>query len=127
MKAYPSISRDYIVDTPFYLFDKIDGNLIRIEWSAKRGFYKFGTKTQLIDKDSAIYGEAVGIFTVKYGEGLTKVFEKQRWRNVVCFAEFYGPSSFAGNHKADEQHDVILFDVSVNDAILDPRELHRLF
>lgn len=127
MIQYPSIQRDYIKDKPFFLFDKIDGSNIRVEWSAKRGFYKFGTKTQLIDKNSPIFGEAVGIFTDKYGKDLEAVFEKQRWRNVVCFAEFYGANSAFGNHKLDEPHDIILFDVSVNEEILDPRDFIDCF
>lgn len=126
MKTYPTIQREYMKGTHIYAFDKYDGSNIRVEWSAKRGFYKFGTKTQLIDKDSPIFGEAVGLFNNKYSESLTEVFKKQRWQSVVCFAELYGKNSFAGNH-LDEEHDVVLFDVSVNDTILDPRDFIDCF
>lgn len=127
MKAYPSIQREYMKDTPIYAFDKLDGSNIRVEWSAKRGFYKFGTKTQLIDKTSPRFGEAVDLFINKYERDLVKIFEKQRWQNVVCFCELYGENSFAGSHKADEPRDIILFDVSINDAILDPRDFLNCF
>src|ERR1700722_3772977 len=127
MLAYPSISRDYVRDTPFYAFDKLDGSNIRVEWSGKRGVYKFGTKTQLIDHTAPIFGEAVVLFNKKYGDDLPSIFEKQRWRNVVMFCEFYGPNSFAGNHNLEEAHDVTLFDVSVNDALLKPREFLDCF
>lgn len=127
MRTYPSIQRDYLKDMQMYAFDKLDGSNIRVEWSAKRGFYKFGTKTQLIDKSAPIFGESVDLFVNKYEKDLVPVFEKQRWQNVICFCEFYGPNSFAGHHDLKEPHDVILFDVSVNDAILDPRDFLDCF
>lgn len=127
MKEYPTIQREYMKDIQVYAFDKIDGSNIRVEWSAKRGFYKFGTRTQLFDKSFPIFGDAVDLFTNKYGEDLVKVFKDQRWRNVVCFTEFYGENSFAGNHKLDEPHDVILFDVVVNDELLKPKEFIDCF
>lgn len=123
MKEYPSIQRKYIKDEYVYVFDKLDGSNIRVEWSAKRGFYKFGTKTQLIDEHTPIFGEAIKLFLDRYDcRGMRKCLEKNKWQRAVFFAEFLGPNSFAGNHKMDEQHEVVLFDVSVNDAILDPRE-----
>lgn len=130
MKEYPSISREHIKDMQAYVFDKLDGSLFRTEWSAKRGFYKFGTKTQLIDKNTPVFGAAVDIFINKYEYDLNVIFNKLRWRNVVCFCEFYGPASFAGNHKPDEKHDVVLFDVGFMDnlnIILDPREFIDYF
>jgi hypothetical protein len=30
-------------------FDKLDGSNMRFEWSPKRGWYKFGSRGQLID------------------------------------------------------------------------------
>src|SRR5277367_5289881 len=104
MKEYPSIERKYTKDTPIYAFDKLDGSNIRVEWSAKRGFYKFGTKTQLIDKDAPIFGQSVPLFMDKYETELAKVFAKQRWRNVVCFCELHGKDSFAGNHNMEDSH-----------------------
>jgi hypothetical protein len=127
MISYPSIQREYMKDIPIYAFDKLDGSNIRVEWSAKKGFYKFGTKGHLIDKSFPIFGESVDLFTGKYGKDLVNVFEKQRWRNAVCFCEFYGKNSFAGSHKHDEPHDIILFDISVDDAILKPREFIDCF
>lgn len=126
MMQYPSIDREYIKDIHIYAMDKKDGNQIRVEWSAKRGFYKFGSKTQLIDKNAPIFGESVNLFLNKYEDDLSKIFKDLRWRNVVCFCEFYGENSFAGSHK-EEQHDIVLFDISVDDAILEPRDFLERF
>lgn len=126
MKSYPSIQREYIKDIPMFAFLKYDGNLVRCEWSAKRCFYKFGTKNALIDKNSPIFGESIDVFLNKYEKNIVPIFEKMRWRNVVCFCEFYGENSFAGNHK-QEQHDMMLFDVSVNDSLLTPKEFIDTF
>ena len=50
MKQYPSISGK-LVNTKIYAFDKLDGSNIRGTWSKKRGFYKFGTRTQMLDEN----------------------------------------------------------------------------
>jgi hypothetical protein len=126
MKEYQSISRDYVKDGQFYCFDKLDGSLFRSEFSTKRGFYKFGSKTQLIDKNTHILGQAIDIFLGKYEKDLIAIFEKQRWDRVVCFGEFFGQNSFAGNH-TDEKHDVVLFDVSVRDELIEPKEFIDIF
>lgn len=127
MKEYPSIERKYMKDKPIYAFDKLDGSNVRMEWSAKRGFYKFGTKTQLIDKDSPIFGRAVPLFVDKYETDLAKVFAKKRWQRAVCFCELHGENSFAGNHNMDDKLTVTLFDVSIDDIILDPRDFLDCF
>jgi len=45
MKSYPSIPGKHTNGIPLTVFDKLDGSNIRAEWSKKRGFYKFGTRT----------------------------------------------------------------------------------
>lgn len=51
MKAYPSISTQVDFSLPYWIFDKIDGSNLRAEFSSKRGFYKFGSRTQLLTPD----------------------------------------------------------------------------
>ena len=47
---------------------------------------------------------------------------------ITAFTEFFGPSSFAGNHEFGEQKQLKLFDVSVyKKGILPPREFVQLF
>jgi hypothetical protein len=128
MKSYPSINKDIRHDVHIYAFDKLDGSNIRAEWSAKRGFYKFGTRNQLIDESATPCGQAIPLIKEKYEEHLGMVFKEQRWREVVCFFEFYGEKSFAGYHFEDDPKTVTLFDVNVyKEGLLEPREFIKLF
>lgn len=97
---------------PVYAFDKIDGSNIRAEWSAKRkAFYKFGSRTRLIDRNEPIIGESIDLINEHFAEPLSIKFLKKKWDSVVCFFEFYGKSSFAGKH-IDEKHEVSLIDIA---------------
>lgn len=45
MKQYPHIEyANKNLGDKIWAFNKYDGSNIRLEWSQKRGFYKFGTK-----------------------------------------------------------------------------------
>ena len=112
MKEYPTIP-GYIRNIPIYAFNKLDGSNIRAEWTRKNGFNKFGSRTELIDETHTFLGEAPALVRAKYEKELTDVFRKKRYEKVLCFFEFFGSNSFAGNHVADEPHEVVLFDVSV--------------
>lgn len=118
MKSYPSIPHHNkgFFGEPCYAFEKFDGSLFRAEWSKKRGFYKFGTKNQIIDHKDSLFGPAVEIFMVKYSRFLEEVFrhyyrDKQK---AVAFAKYYGPNSFAGIHVPEDKMDTMLFDVSID-------------
>ena len=44
MKSYASISsskKDFPIGENVFVFEKLDGSLIRAEWSKKEGFYKY--------------------------------------------------------------------------------------
>lgn len=128
MKSYPSIDRHINSDVHIYAFDKLDGSNIRAEWSAKRGFYKFGTRNQLMDESTKPFGQAIPIIRDKYEEWLAMVFKEQEWRDVICFFEFHGPNSFAGNHLETDEKTVTLFDVNpYKEGILEPRDFIKLF
>jgi hypothetical protein len=129
MEQYFSISRE-VVGKPIYAFDKLDGSNIRAEWGRKKGkwgeFWKFGTKTQLLDETNKEFGEAIQLVKNKYEEALTEKFRKQQWEKTTCFFEFWGPNSFAGTH-ASEPHDVTLFDIKVfKKGFLLPRDYLKL-
>jgi len=69
----------------------------------------------------------VGLIQDKYADDLGRVFRKSRYDKVTCFFEFFGPSSFAGQHVENEDHDVILFDVDVyKKGLLDPPDYLKL-
>lgn len=138
MKSYTTITKDIIKGKKIYAFDKLDGSNIRAEWTKKNGFWKFGTRNQLIDVNNTRSGgkseegnnywaEAVELIRSKYEEELIEIFKKNRWRKVICFFEFYGDRSFAGTHQP-EKHDVLLFDVSVdNHGYLLPKDFMKTF
>ena len=127
MKSYPSISKEIRQDLYIYAFDKLDGSNIRAEWNPKKGFYKFGTRTQLIDSSSQ-FGKAIPLIREKYEQELLNIFKNQKWESVVCFFEFFGPSSFAGSHNFEEQQTVVLFDVApYRHGLLEPEDFIKYF
>ncbi len=128
MKTYPTITKDIQNDIHIYAFDKLDGNNIRAEWNSKRGFYKFGSRNQLIDENSKPLGNSIPIIREKYEEDLAMIFKENKWRDVICFFEYHGPNSFAGRHIEDETQTVTLFDVNpYKRGMMEPREFIRTF
>lgn len=128
MKSYPSIA--YANESPYYIiaFDKLDGSNIRAEWSLKKGWYKFGTRNQLIDLSHPIFGQAPRLITEKYGDLLAKALYDAGYKNAVCFFELWGPTSFAGMHNCSEKQTVTLFDVAPSrQGILMPEHFLQLF
>lgn len=111
MKQYPSITKNVRKDLHVYAFDKLDGSNIRAGWNSKKGFYKFGSRTELIDKSSPFAG-AITLIQDKYSQDLSYVFKELKWAETVCFFEYYGPSSFAGAHNFNENMDAVLIDLS---------------
>ena len=127
MKQYPSIQRE-IVGKPIIAFAKNDGNNIRAEWSKKhKGFVKFGSRKVLIDETHEQLGKSINLIKTKYEKDLTDIFKKERYEEVVCFFEFFGPNSFAGMHDPNDTLDVLLFDLDVYKyGLLPPREFIKL-
>ncbi len=117
MKSYPKIQyfNQGLFGENIYAFDKLDGSNIRAEWNPKRGWYKFGTRNNMIDERDLQFGEAVTLFLNKYGDSLSKVFRTnksyRRIESFVVFAEYVGEQSFAGRHIDGDTKDIILFDV----------------
>ena len=128
MKHYPSIDKIIRYDVHVFVQPKYDGNNIRAEWNSKRGFYKFGSRTQLIDENSNPLGKSISIIRDKYEEDLTMIFKENKWRDVICFFEYHGPNSFAGRHPEHETQTVTLFDVNpYKQGIMDPRNFIKTF
>lgn len=116
MKHYDSIP--YFGDywgLPVVAFDKLDGSNIRVEFSQKRGFYKFGTRKMMINETSDPFGIAVNLFLNKYNESLSNIFKSRDYRNVlsfVCYAELVGTKSAFGQHDfKNDVFDIVLFDI----------------
>jgi hypothetical protein len=141
MKAYPSIARSTgksFQEIPgAYVFDKLDGSNLRVEWSRKhKQWTKFGTRTRLFDASDWQFGRVIKIFSETLAEPLAKIATDQRWENVVVFTEHWGPSSFAGCHHdaqnqpldPDDKMRLDLIDVApYKHGFLGPAEYLKLF
>lgn len=138
-KEYPSIPGSKYA--PFgkscIAFYKYDGSNIRVEWSRKRGWYKFGTRRRLFDISDKEFGCAIDIFRTKYADDLEKSIKKNGSgiTDAVAFLEFLGPNSFAGQHdigslkgmgievEHNDPKDLILFDVNFHkQGLLGPKK-----
>jgi len=127
MKDFPSIN--YYGDywgIPGTAFRKLDGSNIRVEYSKKRGFYKFGTRTQLIDERSDTpFKVAIELFNKKY-EPLIEVFTGKQYResqSITLFLELHGLESAFGQHNFNSILDLTLFDVWVyKKGFVSPKE-----
>lgn len=128
MKSYPSIDTRINSEVQVYAFDKLDGSNIRAEWSHKRGLYKFGTRKRLIDENDRHLGKSVSLIRELESQ-IEACCKRNRWhREVVFFFEFWGPHSFAGQHRKDDDHKVTLIDVSVHkQGFLPPRDFVKAF
>ena len=132
MKTYPSITTKIDFSKEYYLFDKLDGSNIRAEWSKKQGFYKFGSRTQLLTPEQAnLYPAIERIKSMKtyFGDLLSNKLAGYKYDSAVCFFEWHGPQSFAGNHY-DHVDDMqaTLIDVSVyKQGILNPETYVKMF
>ena len=119
MLQYPSIpvancpeARRYL-GQPCMAFYKYDGSNLRWEWSPKQGWHKFGTRKQLFDKDTPLYSQAVPLFMEMADEVVrgAKKLAGGKVERITAFTEFFGESSFAGQHDEHEPKELALFDV----------------
>lgn len=138
MKEYPSIPK---VTEPHgeicVAFDKLDGSSMRAEWSRKRGWYKFGSRTQLLCQGEL--AEAETLFMNEYAEPMTKALldckDFHKPEGAMAFFEFFGPHSFAGKHdpgilnvQSNEPKQVVVFDVNIHKrGICGPRRFLKVF
>ena len=130
MKSYPSIIRvdEAGWDRDLYTFDKLDGSNLRFEWSRKTGWYKFGTRKRLIDKNDPVFGPAIPLFMETLAEPLAEIAHNNKWINIVAFAEFWGSKSLAGRHVENDPKTLTLFDVSIyRHGMLGPKEFLKHF
>ena len=128
MKSYPSIAKEPRYGESVYAFGKQDGSQVRVEWNRKNSFHKWGRRNGLLDDSNPILKRFPDLFLGKYGVGLEEALRKARFESVTCFAEFWGPSSFAGTHVESEEQTCTLFDVDVyKKGLLEPSEFLKLF
>ena len=104
----------------------VHNSLIRVEWNKKSGFYKFGSKSHLIDKSDPLLGCALDLFMNKYSESLSKLAKDNKWQHFIAFLEAFGPDSFAGTHPSGI-NSIILFDLDADKkGIIGPKRFLKL-
>ena len=96
-----------------------------------KGWYKFGTRNEIISNLNSQFGKSIDLFIDKYGNDLEEIFKSDKqYRNsigFVAFAEYFGTNSFAGQHK-DEKMDIKLFDISqYKRGLVPPKEFIEKF
>jgi hypothetical protein len=117
-----------LLGQPFHTFAKVDGSNLRAQWNPKRGFYKFGTRTQLLSPEDAVFGPAVPLFSATLEQELDRIARSQRWTDLVVFMEFAGTHSFAGSHLPDDPKTLYVLDAAANkQGILGPLRFLELF
>jgi hypothetical protein len=128
LKQYPSISRE-ITRGSYYVFDKLDGSNIRAEWHPKKGFWKFGSRTQLVDPQSGPLGALSIPLIQAQSDAIGAALRALKAQEATCFFEFFGPSSFAGVHAYEEQgFKAVLIDVNIfKKGFMAPGEFVRHF
>ena len=60
--SIPHLKDAKILNQKVYSFYKYDGSNLRFEWQPKKGFCKFGSRTQMIDEKTEIFGKAIPLF-----------------------------------------------------------------
>ena len=117
MKQYDKLYyyKPELMGEQVWAFDKLDGQSMRFEANFNRGFYKFGSRTQMVSSKDEQFGAAVDMFMEKYSENLMYTFGRKynqdRTAKFTVFCEYVGPNSFAGRHVPGETKDLVLFDV----------------
>lgn len=116
MQQYPSINKEVIKDLDYYVFDKLDGSNIRVEFSLKKGFDKFGTRKKLMSDDSGILNLSKDLIMQNEKE-VHDIFKKNKWQEGTLFFEFYGDKSFSGFHEENDNFKVKLIDAHIVDIL----------
>jgi hypothetical protein len=136
MLQYPSILgvKKLPKGFPCFAFYKYDGSNLRFEWSQKKGWSKFGSRTQLIDINNEIFGKGIEIFQNQMADIIIeriKYFYPKQFKSIeriTVFAEFYGENSFAGTHFVEDMKDLKLFDVFLfKKGFLSPERFIEVF
>ena len=136
MLQYPSING--IKKSPMgrscVVFYKYDGSNLRFEWNPKKGWGKFGSRTQLIDRNAQFLGVGIDLFLNTMADNIIDRLKAEygkkfsKYQKITAFAELYGPSSFAGTHVEDEPKELKLFDIfRFKDGFLDPADFVDMF
>src|SRR5262245_5480609 len=112
-------------------FEKYDGTNLHFDWDRDFGWHAFGTRRDAFNFDPAGFAafaarhahlhEAPALFQATFAGPLDERLRTLDGQAFVAFAEFLGPNSFAGLHRADDPKELRLFDVQHDGGdFLDP-------
>jgi len=116
MKAYPSIKQfraDRHADFVGHTFAKHDGSNLRFEWSRKQGWFRFGSRRRLLEREHPSFGKSMAMFESGFAEAFERFATDNNHDSMVVYCEFWGPESFAGEHEADDDHVLTPIDVAI--------------
>ncbi len=133
--SIPHLKTCKLIGQPVFSFYKYDGSNLRFEWQPKKGFCKFGSRTQLINEKSEIFGEAIPKFQDIMSKDilyrLEDFYSKKVFNNfdrIVVFCEFFGENSVAGNHDINDEKHLKLFDVHLfKKGFIPPQDFTKVF
>jgi hypothetical protein len=132
MKQYPTIvgSAKAPIGSPCIAFYKYDGSNLRWEWAPKRGWYKYGTRHQLFDASHPTFGSAIQIFQDTMGKEIARRARdlERGVQRIICYTEFFGENSFAGQHVDNDPKELKLFDIELyKRGLMGPRQFVKNF
>jgi len=132
MKGYPSIpqctGQGFFEIRDAYIFDKLDGRNVRVEWTKKQGWHKWGSRHRLFDGTDPDFAPAIPLFERVYCESLARIATDSRWQGVTAYLELWQPSSLGGVFVPGEQFHLTLFDVAPYKACqMGPKEFLKTF
>lgn len=96
-------------------FNKYDGSNLRWEWSPKQSWHKFGTRRTMFDATTDPWSKAIPLFMeiADEIELRAKRVAGSKIERITAFTEYFGPSSFAGQHDHSEPMQLKLFDIAL--------------
>ncbi len=132
--TYPSVKGPTFeqLGQPCVAFHKYDGSNLRFLWQEAKGWFRFGTRTKWLKKQTPTFGVAMDLFQATFATELLATLKRHKEyrgvRNLVAFCEFFGPSSFAGLHRDDEPKELRLFDIwAQGRGFVPPKEFAQNF
>lgn len=132
MKDYPSIphskGQSFREIANAHIQDKLDGSSMRSQWSRKRGWYKHGKRSGLIDDSNPHLVVVPELFEKTLAEPLTKLAVDNKWEDLIVFYEFWGNRSLAGLHFENDPKFLTVFDAAIDKkGITGPARFRKLF
>jgi hypothetical protein len=135
MKGYPSIDRatgQSFCEIPnAYVFDKIDGRNVRVEWSPKKGWDKWGSRHQTFDPvkpEHPEYRMVQSIFNQIYAEPLARLATDRKWKMLTVYLELWQANSLGGVFDPNNNEFYLtLFDLEpFNQCMMGPKEFLKV-